>query len=213
MTQVSFFDGLIRVNFRKIAFFGKYFKVEELIEQHQYFDGSMSDPYCWQISRRKPFVTVLIYIVPTDEIVLVEQFRPATMKFEDLAKNVPYKQSGRTLELVAGGIGNDTPEQCARREALEEAGYKLDQIFKMPGAFLSPGGTDEYGFLFFAPVMQRDPESGQGGGLREENEDIRVHLIKFRDALAMVMSGEIVDLKTQAGILLGEKFRKENLVK
>lgn len=207
LPHVQLFDGEVKVDSIKSVFLGRYFEVFELTEQHRKFDESMSKLYTWQISRRKPFVTVLIHNVPTDEILLVEQFRPATKHIDGLPNGNPYKKHGRMLELVAGGLGPDNPKECAKREALEEAGMKLDTLVEMPGGFTSPGGSDEYGFLFYAPVFSRDPVPGQGGGLQDENEDTKVHWVKFDKAMSMCLFGVINDNKTIIGILFGEKFR------
>ncbi len=208
MTRISLHDGLAQVKYTDVTFVGRHFKVTNLVEQHQKFDGSMSDPFTWQITRRNPFVTVLIHNVPTDEIIIVEQFRPATMMMDGLSNGVPYKKSGMMLELVAGGLGKDTPEGCARREAKEEAKIELGELFEMPSAYPSPGGTDEYGYLFYAPVYVDTTIKEYIGGLPEENEDIFVRWIRFSAAMSMCLSGEINDQKTQNGILFGEKLRR-----
>lgn len=210
MARISLHDGLTEVKWNEVTFTGRHFKVTKFIERHVRFDGTMTDPYTWQITRRNPFVTVLIHNVPTDEIIIVEQFRPATMMMDGLPKGVPYKKCGMMLELVAGGLGGNTPEDCARREAMEEAKIELGEVYLMPGAYPSPGGTDEFGFLFYAPVYVDTTIKEYIGGLPEENEDIFVRWVKFKKALSMCLAGEINDQKTQNGILFGEKFRRRN---
>ena len=55
--------------------------------------------------------TCVVAISCADELVLVRQFRPAV--------------DGRTLELPAGHVDpGNTPEEAARKELLEETGYK-----------------------------------------------------------------------------------------
>lgn len=207
MKRIPLHEGTVQVKSNDVIFVGRHFKVTSLLEQHQRFDGTMSDLFPWQITRRNIFVTVLIHNVPTDEIIIVEQFRPVTMAMEGLPEGIPYTKSGMMLELVAGGLGKDTPENCARREAMEEAKITLGKVIMMPGGFPSPGGTDEYGYLFYAPVFVDTTIKEYISGLREENEDIKVRWVKFRRAKKMCLAGEIVDKKTQNGILFGEYFR------
>lgn len=205
------FNGSVQVELNEVTFVGRHFKVTNLVEKHIKFDRTMSESFTWQITRRNPFVTVLIHNVPTDEIIMVEQFRPATMNMDGLPAGIPYTKCGTMLELVAGGLGKDDPEDCARREAMEEAKIELGDIFFMPGAHPSPGGTDEYGYLIYAPVDVDTTNKSYTGGLPEENEDIFVRWVRFEKALSMCLSGEIKDQKTQNGILFGEKFRRRSL--
>ncbi|HSV94511.1 MAG TPA: NUDIX hydrolase [Spirochaetia bacterium] len=207
---ISLYDGLVKILKRKTVFDGRMFKVENITEQHQKFDGTMSPEFTWSVCRRKPSVAVLIHCVPTNEILLVEQFRLATYSEKGLIDKVPYDKSGRTLELVAGGLGEDAPEECARRESMEEAGVPLGQLIQMSGFFPSPGGSDEYIILFYAPVFSKVLVAGAGGGLVDENEDTKVHWMSYARALDMCFSGEIIDGKTIIGILMGRFYRYQS---
>lgn len=64
---------------------------------------------------------------------------------------------------------------------------------------MSPGGTAERIFLFYASVIPGD-RIGVGGVLHE-HEDIRVLTMRIADALAKLRSGEIADAKTIIGLL------------
>lgn len=208
MAFMPLYKGLVKVISNKTVFESKVFKMDNLIEQHQRFDRTMTDEFTWTLCRRKPSAAVLIHNVPTDEIALVEQFRPATLRMPGSAIGIPYTISGRTLEIVAGGLGGDTPEDCVRRESLEEVGIKLDEVRSMPSFFPSPGGCDEFLYMFYAPVYTKKVVPGAGGGLAEENEDTLLHWVSYRGALNMVLHGEILDGKTQNGILMGNYFRR-----
>lgn len=205
--RIPLYQGFVDVVANETIFTGKVFKMNNLTERHQRFDGTITNKFTWTICRRKPSAAVLIHHVPTDEIVLVEQFRPATLLTEESTVGVPFTTSGRTLELVAGGLGEDTPEVCIRREALEEAGIQLDRVLPMPSFFPSPGGCDEFIYMFYAPVFSKAVVPGTGGGLIEENENTLLHWVKYRSALSMCLSGEILDGKTQNGILMGNFVR------
>ena len=194
--RLPLFQGEVNLLGREKVFQAKFFYVEHLTETHRKFDNTMSNEFEWTVTRRRPCMAVLIHNVPTNEIVLVEQFRPATMFLKDLPKGVPYKSCGRTLEVVAGGLGGDTPEECAKRESLEEANIKLDLVIPIPGIFPSPGGCDEFLYMFYAPIYNRKHILKHTGGLEEENEDTLVHWIGLQKARKMLESGELTDGKT-----------------
>ena len=116
-----------------------------------------------------------------DSIVLVKQYRPAT---------------GRTLlEVPAGKLekGED-PAVCARRELLEETGYRCERLRKLWSFFTAPGFCSELLHLFVAEGLT------PGKAQPEENESISLEIVRVDDAWAMVERDEIPDAKTQIAI-------------
>jgi nudix-type nucleoside diphosphatase (YffH/AdpP family) len=87
----------------------------------------------------------------------------------------------------------ESPVQVARREAMEEAGYRLERLELIATFFVSPGGTTERIHLFYAPLdsSQRVSEGGGIGG-----EDIRLVELPFDESWSMVQDGRICDAKT-----------------
>ena len=70
-----------------------------------------------------------------DEVVLVEQIRIAAYD---------TSASPWLLEMVAGMIEEgESPEDVARREAVEEAGLNVGRIKPVLSYLASPGGTSE----------------------------------------------------------------------
>ncbi|MEN9059900.1 NUDIX hydrolase [Ponticoccus litoralis] len=95
------------------------------------------------------------------------------------------------LEPVAGVIdAGETPEEAALRETREEAQIDVRRLIPAPKGYASPGYSTEYyhGFLALAEL---GAERTGTGGLAEENEDIRTHVLTFDRAMALVRSGEI----------------------
>ena len=96
-----------------------------------------------------------------------------------------------SLEAIAGRIdAGETPEEAARREALEEAGLTLGPLRQIAAYYPSPGAVNEYLYSF---VAQCDLPDGIAGihGLASESEDIRGHLISLDHLMALVRSGEV----------------------
>ncbi|MFL5083145.1 MAG: NUDIX domain-containing protein, partial [Microvirga sp.] len=101
------------------------------------------------------------------------------------------------LEAPAGGLDEDDPEACARREAEEETGLVLRDLEPVAAAWTMPGVSTERLHLFLAPFRAAD-RVGEGGGLAEEHENIVVVETALADLAGMADRGEIEDLKTLA---------------
>ena len=99
------------------------------------------------------------------------------------------------IEAVAGKLDGDTPEACARREAMEEAGVTLGALTLVSHCFPSPGAVKERMSVFLAEYDSTAPRE-KGGGHEHEGEDIETLEMTLDEALAMVESGEIIDAKT-----------------
>ena len=94
------------------------------------------------------------------------------------------------LEMVAGMIEEgESPEDVARREAVEEAGLNVGRIKPVLSYLASPGGTSERLSIMVGEV---DATTAKGiHGLADENEDIRVHVVSREQAYRWVEEGKI----------------------
>ncbi len=118
-------------------------------------------------------------------MVLTRQFRIATY--------LNGNESGELIEACAGLLDDDTPEDCIRKEAIEETGYQVGKVEKLWEAYMSPGGVTEI-LHFFAAEYSEAQRANKGGGV--EDEEITVLELAFPEALAMVKNGRIRDGKT-----------------
>ena len=117
-------------------------------------------------------------------IILVKQFRTATKK--------------SLIEIPAGKIEKgEKPRDAAHREMNEEIGYsgKLTLLFQ---GYLAPGYDTEKMYFFLASRLK----SSKKRLTQDEDEDITIKRIKLRSALKKCISGEIVDCKTIAAIMM-----------
>ncbi|MNZ98550.1 ADP-ribose pyrophosphatase [compost metagenome] len=149
--------------------------------RHELFLGGMGPVISRELFVRHDAVCVLPYDPVRDCVVLIEQFRVGALD------KSPHPW---LLELVAGLIDKDEqPEEVARREAQEEAGLSLGELWPVSAYYPSPGGSDERVHLFVGRCDSR----GAGGvhGLVEEGEDIRVLVLGFDEALAALDTGRI----------------------
>lgn len=131
--------------------------------------------------------TILLYNKVAKTVVLTRQFRMPTY--------LNGNGDGYLVECCAGLLDMDNPEDCIRRETEEETGYRLSKVRKVFEAYMSPGSVTEI-LHFFVAEYDSQMKIGNGGGLDEESEHIEVLEIPFRDAIAMIDTGEIKDAKT-----------------
>ena len=129
--------------------------------------------------------TLLLYSVEKKTVVLIRQFRIPTY--------LNGNRDGLLIETIAGLLDNDAPEDCVRREAMEETGFEVGQVTKVFEAYMSPGGVTEI-IHFFAAPYTNSQKVAAGGGI--EDEDIEILELPFQQALEMIKSGEIKDGKT-----------------
>ncbi len=159
-----------------------YFAVEEHNLSFPRFDGAMSP-----VVNRAAFlggdaVTVLPYDPQRDSVLIVEQFRVGPYMRGD---QLPWH-----LEPIAGRIDpGETPENTARREALEEANLSIGALEHVGNYYPSPGAVTEYLYSYVALCDLPETVAGLGGMLGEA-EDIRSHVIPFARLMELVQSGE-----------------------
>ncbi len=77
---------------------------------------------------------------------------------------VVYAGEPRMPEAIAGMLEDSSPEECARREALEEGGLKLTQLEHVGRVWPTPSTSTERVDLYLAPFAAGD-RAGPAAGL------------------------------------------------
>lgn len=150
---------------------------------HRRFDGTMSPSLVREVFVAGDAVTVLPYDPVRDRVLLVEQVRMGPLGRGD---PLPWQ-----LEAIAGRIDpGETPEEAARREAVEEAGLVLGALEKVAEYYPTPGAVTEYLYSYVALCDLPDGVAGVFGAA-EEAEDIRGHLVEFDRLVEVMAAGEI----------------------
>ena len=104
--------------------------------------------------------------------------------------------SSDALEAPAGLRENDEdPGDCARREALEEAGVTLRDLEEAGHTWSMSGVSTERMHLFLAPYAAED-RTGEGGGLAGEHENITVVEMPLAELRARADRNALDDMKT-----------------
>ena len=130
---------------------------------------------------------ILLYNTIQKTVILTRQFR--------LPSYLNGNKTGMMIEVCAGLLDKDHPEQCIIRETEEETGYRITTVQKVFETFMSPGAVTEILYLFVGEYDET-MKVHEGGGLDAEQEHIEVMELPFDEAYAMIATGEIKDAKT-----------------
>ncbi|MDQ7261446.1 NUDIX domain-containing protein [Paracoccus sp. PS-1] len=163
--------------------YADYFSVEAIrLSQHRN-DGGRTPPLLRAVFVSGDATVVLPWDPLRDRVMLIDQLRAGPLARGDAQ---PW-----LYETVAGRVdAGETPEQAARREAVEETGIAVTRLFPAPHNYPSPGAVAEYLYLYVGIADLPDDSAGLGG-LATEDEDIRSHLIPRAELTRMALAGEI----------------------
>ncbi|MGH8129202.1 MAG: NUDIX hydrolase, partial [Gammaproteobacteria bacterium] len=135
-------------------------------------------------------VAVIVAVTPTDELLLVEQYR------------LPVARP--VIELPAGLVGDLGPDEplveAARRELIEETGYRAERMEVLAEGPTTAGLSNEITTFCAAHDLTR---VGPGGG--DASENITVHpvpLSGLHDWLRAQSERVAIDPKLYAGLWL-----------
>jgi ADP-ribose pyrophosphatase len=129
-----------------------------------------------------PGSVVVLPVLANGKIVLIRQYRHATRQY--------------LWELVAGRKEpEETPEEGAARELLEETGYRAAKLKVFLQFFPTPGFLEEKMFLLLAEGLTA------GKAEPEEDEKIEVKAYSVTELKHMMRKGVLQDAKSLAGIL------------
>ena len=168
------------------------------------FDYQKND-HSWITQQREVYdrgngAAILLYNKANKSIILTRQFRLPTY--------LNGNKSGMLVEVCAGLLDQDEPEQCIIRETEEETGYRISKVKKIMETYMSPGAITEILYLFIGEY-DASMKVSEGGGLEHEQENIEVLEMSFDQAYAMIETGELKDAKT---IMLLQYAKINNLV-
>ena len=136
---------------------------------------------------RHPGSVVLLPMPDAGHVILVKQYRYAVDRW--------------VWELAAGSLEPDEdPIEGARRECEEETGLAAGDIEFLGAFYPTPGYCDER--MNFYRLTRLAPPAGRPPASPDHDEDIRTESFSLDDVRRMIREGQIIDLKTVAGIAL-----------
>lgn len=148
--------------------------------------GPSGNSFEREIESHGSAVAVLPYDPDRQVAIVISQFRAPV--------DYLFPGSNQIFEAVAGMNDEDDAQDCAKREALEEAGVRLEMLEPVANCWSMPGISTETVECFLARYSI-DDRVASGGGVATENEEIEVHEWSLPDLAAHVASGATVDLK------------------
>ncbi|WP_413761406.1 NUDIX domain-containing protein [Streptomyces sp. MMBL 11-3] len=163
------------------------------VERTTTFDLQLADG-TWSTQERETHdrgngATILLYDTERGTVLLTRQFRYPVY--------VNGHPDGMLVETPGGLLDEEDehPEVAVRREVIEETGHTVGEVQRVFDVYMSPGSVTER-VTFYAASYGPATRTHAGGGLDEEGEVIETVELPFRQALAMIRTGEIADAKT-----------------
>lgn len=135
-----------------------------------------------------PGSVVIIPKIRRDQYLLIRQFR--------------FAARGWLWEFPAGGLeAGESLAQAARRELMEEVGYRPKRLKKVVEFYPTPGVSAEKMHLFLASSLV--PATAR----RDEDEEMEIHEFSSDEIARMIRSGAICDAKTILGFFYITRFQ------
>ena len=136
---------------------------------------------------KHPGAVCCIPILPDGKIGLIKQYR--------------YAVKEQMIEIPAGKLDqNEIPENCALRELEEEIGYRANKLTLLANIYPAVGFADEKMWLYLAENLVKTKQS------LDADEFLSLFPTKLNEAVEMVWSGKITDVKTIIGILWAQRI-------
>jgi 8-oxo-dGTP pyrophosphatase MutT (NUDIX family) len=132
---------------------------------------------------RHPGAAAMVPIVENQRVLLLKQYR--------------YAVDAYIWEIPAGTLeAGEDPEQCARRELVEETGYSGRRFEKLVELTPLPAYSDERIHIYLATGLVPAKQN------LDADELLSVHPIGLEQALEMIGEGKIQDAKSIVGLQL-----------
>ena len=123
-----------------------------------------------------------IPILPDGKIALIRQYR--------------YPVQSEMIELPAGKLNKgEKPEACALRELEEEIGYRTNKLTFLTHIHPAIGFANEKMWIYLAEELEKTDSK------LDDDEFLELIPTSLDDAIEMVWSGKITDVKTIIGLL------------
>ena len=181
LDHASYSASDVTIESREPIFRG-FIQVEKVSFRHRLFNQPDYSPVIQrELIHRPEAAGVLLYNDQQQRFALIEQFRVGALNDTD---------SAWQLEIIAGVLdGNEAPEDCIRRESLEESGCEVQQLQHLFSFYPSAGACSEFFHLYAAEVEL--PKMGGIFGMPDEGENIQLHLFDYSELDTLLKNGRL----------------------
>lgn len=137
---------------------------------------------------KHPGAVAVLAITPDDRMLVVEQYRKPLEKSQ--------------VEIPAGKLDpGEEPENCARRELLEETGYTCGSLRLLSSFYTSPGFADEIIHMYVAQDLTK------GEARPDEDEFLEIEAVTLEQAQQYLAEGRIGDAKTIMAVYAWQMYK------
>ncbi|MBK5190314.1 MAG: NUDIX hydrolase [Methanosarcinales archaeon] len=127
-----------------------------------------------------PGAAAIVPLIKNEKLLLVEQYRAAVGR--------------KTLEIPAGTLEEgESPEECAKRELIEETGFQASKWDTLTAYYPSPGYSSEIIHIFKASGLKQ---------VSDAEAELPIQYMELKEVQAKIKTGEIMDSKTIIGVLM-----------
>ena len=181
LDHASYSASDVTIESREPIFRG-FIQVEKVSFRHRLFNQPDYSPVIQrELIHRPEAAGVLLYNDRQQRFALIEQFRVGALN---------DSESAWQLEIIAGVLdGDEAPEDCIRRESLEESGCEVQQLQHLFSFYPSAGACSEFFHLYAAEVEL--PKMGGIFGMPDEGENIQLHLFDYSEVGTLLRNGRL----------------------
>lgn len=181
LDHASYSASDVTIESREFLFRG-FIQVEKVSFRHRLFNQPDYSPVIQrELIHRPEAAGVLLYNDQQQRFALIEQFRVGALN---------DSESAWQIEVIAGVLdGDEAPEDCIRRESLEESGCEVQQLQHLFSFYPSAGACSEFFHLYAAEVEL--PKMGGIFGMPDEGEDIQLHLFDYSELGTLLKNGRL----------------------
>lgn len=181
LDHASYSASDVTIESREFLFRG-FIQVEKVSFRHRLFNQpDYSAVIQRELIHRPEAAGVLLYNDQQQRFALIEQFRVGALN---------DSESAWQLEVIAGVLdGDEAPEDCIRRESLEESGCEVQQLQHLFSFYPSAGACSEFFHLYAAEVEL--PKMGGIFGMPDEGENIQLHLFDYSELGTLLRNGRL----------------------
>ncbi len=181
LDHASYSASDVTIESREFLFRG-FIQVEKVSFRHRLFNQPDYSPVIQrELIHRPEAAGVLLYNDQQQRFALIEQFRVGALN---------DSESAWQLEVIAGVLdGDEAPEDCIRRESLEESGCEVQQLQHLFSFYPSAGACSEFFHLYAAEVEL--PKMGGIFGMPDEGENIQLHLFDYSELGTLLRNGRL----------------------